>query len=410
MMGDVSNGTSSKNGLDQESEVLQVNAGLKMASSSYRSTMTKRFQCRRPAARWRRESAIAVAFMAALFVTGCHSVGPTTVPRDRFDYSSAIAESWKRQTLLNIVKLRYVDPPTFVDVGQIVSGYQLETALSLGGNLSSEGAIQGNSLTAGGSARFTDRPTVTYTPLTGSKFIRALMTPLPPDSVLYTVQSGWPANAVFFSAVAVMNGLKNQETTIAGVTPPDPKFIRVLELLRKIQVTGAVGIRVQQDSQRQQTSMLTFRSKDISPETLSDIKELRELLHLDPEAGDFKIAFGATASDTKELALQTRSMLHIMMTMAAQADVPPEDVAQGRASPGYETSGPNAEQLRLLRIKCSSNKPTDSYAEVQYRKHWFWIDDRDLRSKRAFAFMMMLFTLAEPGERENLPVLTIPTQ
>ena len=51
----------------------------------------------------------------------------------------------------------------------------------------------------GGSGKFTDRPTITYMPLTGSKFIRSLMTPLPPDSVLYTVQSGWPANAVLFA-------------------------------------------------------------------------------------------------------------------------------------------------------------------------------------------------------------------
>src|SRR6516162_640101 len=108
---------------------------------------------------------------------GCKSIGPATVARDRFEYSGSISESWKRQTLLNIVKLRYVDPPIFVDVGQIVAGYTLETAVTLGGNLSSLGAIQGNSLAAGGSARYTDRPTVTYTPLTGVKFVRALMAP-----------------------------------------------------------------------------------------------------------------------------------------------------------------------------------------------------------------------------------------
>jgi len=343
-------------------------------------------------------------------LTGCRSLGPGTVPRDRFDYSSSISESWKRQTLLNIVKLRYMDPPTFVDVAQIVAGYTLETALSVGGNVSSAGAIQGNSISAGGAARYTDRPTITYTPLTGAKFIKALMTPLPPDSVLYTVQSGWPANAVFFSAVAVMNGLKNQETSLTGVSPPDPKFVRALELLRKIQVSGAVGLRVQPDAQNKQTTVLAFQSKSISDETLADIKELRELLHLDPEATEFRVAFGATASNDRELALQTRSLLHVMMTMAAQADVPPEDIAQGRASPGYETSGPTAEQTRLLRINSSKSKPTDAYAEVPYRDHWFWIDDRDLRSKRAFAFMMMLFTLAATDEKENLPLITIPAQ
>ena len=47
---------------------------------------------------------------------------------------------------------------------------------------------------------------------------------------------------------------------------------------------------------------------------------------------------------------------------------------------------------------------------IKYHDHWFWIDDRDLKSKRAFAFMMMLFTLSEPGEKEMLPLITIPAQ
>jgi len=47
---------------------------------------------------------------------------------------------------------------------------------------------------------------------------------------------------------------------------------------------------------------------------------------------------------------------------------------------------------------------------VYYRQHWFWIDDRDLRSKRAFAFMLMLFTLSDNGVRDALPLITIPAQ
>jgi hypothetical protein len=47
---------------------------------------------------------------------------------------------------------------------------------------------------------------------------------------------------------------------------------------------------------------------------------------------------------------------------------------------------------------------------VQYRDHWFWIEDGDLKSKRTFAFMMMLFTLSDSGGKENLPLITIPAQ
>src|SRR3974390_3112582 len=118
-----------------------------------------------------------------LIYCGCTNLGPRSVPRDRFEYSASISDSWKRQTFLNIVRLRYMDPPTFVDVGQIVAGYTLQTDVSAGGTLSSAGAVQGNFLSAGGAAHFIDRPTITYTPLTGAKFIRSLMTPLPPQSV-----------------------------------------------------------------------------------------------------------------------------------------------------------------------------------------------------------------------------------
>jgi hypothetical protein len=70
-----------------------------------------------------RNASLILLAAAVLTVSGCKSVGPKTLARDRFNYSFALAESSKEQMLLNIIKTRYFDMPIYLEVGQIVSGY-----------------------------------------------------------------------------------------------------------------------------------------------------------------------------------------------------------------------------------------------------------------------------------------------
>src|SRR5258705_12775842 len=128
--------------------------------------------------------------LLAATLAGCTHLGPQTIAVDRFDYSASIAQSWKQQTLLNIVKLRYMDLPVFVDVASIVAGYSMQTGVNVSGTSSSDKAIQGDFVNAGAQAIYTARPTITYAPATGAKFVRGMITPMEPKNSSATLQSG----------------------------------------------------------------------------------------------------------------------------------------------------------------------------------------------------------------------------
>ena len=154
------------------------------------------------------------ASVLGLSVAACGSIGPATVPHDRIDYATAIGNSWKEQTLLNIVKLRYADMPIFLEVAQVIAGYQLQSALSGSFTLGNFTANLIDRSTAAGTATaagtYTDRPTVIYSPLTGTDFLKRLMTPIPPSSVLFMLQSGYSAERIMPIMLDSINGLNNE--------------------------------------------------------------------------------------------------------------------------------------------------------------------------------------------------------
>jgi hypothetical protein len=309
--------------------------------------------------------------------------------------------------LINMVKMRYGDTPVFLDVASIISGYTLETGVTVSGQVVKKEGMGDQFLGMGAHGTFTDRPTITYMPLSGEKFARSLMKPLPLPAILSLIQAGYPIDLVLRICVHSVNGIRNHFGGSGRTRAADPEFYPLLQHLRKIQDSGAIGIRLQKTNEMEGV-LLSMRGKvDASVE--EERLGVRKTLGIDPAEDEFKVVYGSIAKDDKEIAILSRSMFEIMVDLASYIEVPATHVEEKQVNP----TSPE-EMVRgipvppLIKIHSSTDKPEDAFIAVSYQNYWFWINKRDLQSKSLFSFMMMIFSLTETGSKEGAPIITVP--
>jgi hypothetical protein len=335
--------------------------------------------------------------------TACSSIGPKTMDRDQLDYGRSVGDNWKNQMLSNLVKLRFVDMPVFVDVGQIVSGYSLETQVSgeVGwGNSLTGGDTQG--IKAGG--RFTDRPTITYTPKTGEDYLRSLIEPVEPRSLLALVLAGYNSDLLFTWAVESINGMRNYSVSRSGARAADPEFLEYVALMQDLQDAAAISFEVENDPATGHDIIMIFAGRQLDETIRLKRERSRELIGLNPELNRYRVIYAPFAPDDRTLAIQTRSIIQMLSAMSGFIDIPPEKVSY--TAKGYELP-PGIS--RPFQVQTGPDRPEESFAEIKYKGDWYWIENTDLASKRVFTLMLFLTTLTNYGGEKGKAVLTIPT-
>jgi hypothetical protein len=340
---------------------------------------------------------LALGIVGLVTLTGCGVLGPASVVRDRFNYNNAIGESWKNQLLQNVVKIRYADMPVFLDVSSVVSQYELK-----GGVIWRDDSLLAPFVARGS---YAEKPTISYTPLSGEKFIKSFMTPLPPEIMLHMIEAGWPADFIFRICVQAINGMYNQGGFQMNSHPADSQFNTLLALLASIQKSGVLTFGVEHIEDNEEI-VLMFREHPDS-EIESDIASVMQLLRLDPNTRRFKVTAGICPEESNEVTIQIRSIMMILESLAMGVEVPNAHV-EDTHSPAEPTC-PNAGTEPLVRIFTGNCRPKDAYAAIQYRSHWFWIGNNDMQSKRTLSFIQLIMNLSEVGERGKGPVLTLPT-
>ena len=341
---------------------------------------------------------------ACAMLAGCSSYGPKSMNRDQLDYGNSIGENWKNQMLANIVKMRFVDMPVFIDVGTIVSGYSLETSVNgrLGwGDSFTGGSTQG----LGAQGKFTDRPTITYMPKTGNDYLRSILEPIEPKSLLALIQAGYSSELLFTWAVEAINGVHNWSATGRSNRTADPEFLEFVNLMQELQYLGAVGFELRDNPETGQSIIFVLNKEGLAESTLQKSRRTAEILNLEPGVDRYRVIYAPFKSGSDTLSIQTRSVIQMLGAMAGFIDVPAE-IAHF-AAPGHDVS---TVAKRPFHVLSSTERPEESFTQVKYKDYWYWIENSDMASKRVFTLMLFITTLTNQAGGQKAPVLTIPTQ
>jgi hypothetical protein len=217
--------------------------------------------------------------LLGLILTACNSIGPGTVPRDRVDYANALSDSWKDQMLLNIVRLRYSDAPTFLDVSSVISAYTMQGGTQASA-MANVGVPNNTTITPNGAASlsaaggYNDRPTISYTPLSGAKFAKSLLQPIPPEAIFSLIAAGYPSENVIPTTVSALNGVYNRTSRGGKRRPTDPEFYPLVEAMGRIQASRSFSLRIEKQK-GEQVAIGTFSSR-LEPALQQDIEFVKK--------------------------------------------------------------------------------------------------------------------------------------
>jgi hypothetical protein len=338
--------------------------------------------------------------LVVLFESGCASVGSSMVVQERNNYLKAIARSREEQVLLNVVKARFSEAPYFLDIGQVVAGYNFEAGASakLGGIGQSSRASEIST-----SGKYVERPTITFAPVEGRQFVSRLLRPIEPSLVFYLLESGWEPDLVLKLVVESFGQRHNQSSIGWRQGPADPGFEDIVQWLAGLASNGLMRV-----------DWKILSSQVVAPElwisgrieTDSDLKmqfgKIRHSLNLAEGQEYFPLVYGPGYSSGNEFRLMTRSFMQILLEQSAGVEI-----SDARGQAGAISSEALYYPEAHIKVRSGPKKPEDSYTAIQLGDYWYWIEREDIRSKEIFNFLILIFNLMESGEKPLAPVLTI---
>jgi len=370
--------------------------------------------------------------LVAWTLTGCALHGPEAMHASRERYNAAVQVSDQRELLLNLVRLRYEEAPEFLAISGISTQMNFNAAASIGGELGEAGNADVGFVSPGAAVGYSESPTITFVPRRDQSFTRQLVAPVELDSIYLLSRYGWGIERLFLLIVSELNGLPNSSGR-EPLSSANYEFQKVVAELRILEKRNDLRVAVERRyevlsdpilTEELNTSQLLEAARDgyrleraeqggyrvigernhyvLSVNRSSPEDTVLDVLELPADRSVFELDV-AGMPDATDLRLTTRSVLGSMAWLSNAVAVPPEhaDVVPTAASDVVPRS--------MMDIRVSAEPVKGAFLSVEHRGHWFYIDDRDLGSKRTLGLLTSLVRLSiSAGGAQNIPVLTLP--
>ncbi len=359
-----------------------------------------------------------------LFITGCTDLGPRQLPIYQYNYNNSLNYGLNQELLLNMVRLAYDDTPYFLTVSSISA--QMELSVSAAGNVTASrnspnysGSL--DTYSAGPGVSYTQRPTISYTPMQGDEFTRRMLQPIDIDDLdNFSTWSIQRTLRVIVQSVGPLYNAENSTRPASHIAPTNYQqfmdfalFIRILQQKFKVYIY-IVGVPNKADiiknSRNSQGLAFEAAFKDMKdPNT----RKVFALLGV-PTTYDNIIFVASNHSGVKGnvVNIQTRSFLGVLYYLSKGVDIPPEHIKAGFVDLTRNPDGTVFDWQKvtdgMIHIHYSKSMPRNAAITIYYHDYWFYIAENDNDSKKTFAMLSQLYALLSKDVSGNKPVLTLP--
>jgi hypothetical protein len=342
---------------------------------------------------------------AAAGLAGCATVGPEIIRNGRPAYNDAILQTNDEQLLQNIVRLRFGDSLGFLTVSSVTANVSVTASGSVQAGFGSASNYAGNLVPFTGTVSTEQNPTISYQPVSGDRVLRQLMNETPLDIAILLINAAHNHKEAWQAIVRRVNNLRNPDFIDPPVLVSDPRFDEVITLASVLQRRGSLyWVRLAGAQTGYAIVLHTY-----SPTSTREARRFLELLNVSQPVreGDdvvVPVQLSAGTPTPGAIAIETRSLFNLMQLAAARIDLP-EDMAA--ASVRYAHPGPGA---RGIHIHSATTRPAPALTRVavEFRGHWYYINQSDEDSKHWFTMLQLLASAQVPDTSVVGPMLTIP--